>query len=148
MSTLRETEANARVVQRIESLSEASPRQWGKMDVAQMLRHCQLPFRVAAGEMEMKRRLIGRLFGGLAKKKFVDGEGPFHRNAPTDPKFRVAQVLDLEQEQAALIELVRRFGEVGPRTREPHPFFGPLTPEEWDRLMWKHVDHHLRQFGV
>ena len=114
MSTLRETEANARVVQRIESLTAESPRQWGKMDAAQMLRHCQLPFRVAAGEMHMKRGLIGRLFGGIAKKKFVDGKEPFHQNAPTDPKFRVGESLDLAAEKAGLIELVRRFGEVGP----------------------------------
>ena len=38
--------------------------------------------------------------------------------------------------------------ETGVVTQDPHPFFGRMTGEEWDRLLWKHLDHHLRQFGV
>ena len=70
------------------------------------------------------------------------------KNSPTDPKFRVLDERDFEPEQAELITLVKRFGESGAVTTDPHPFFGPMSSEEWDRLMWKHLDHHLRQFGA
>ena len=113
-----------------------------------MLTHCQLPFRVAADEMKMKRGLIGKLLGGWAKKKFVTGDAPFGRNSPTDPKFVVKDEREFASEQGTLIELVKRFGDQGPTTQDPHPFFGPMTPEDWDRLLTKHMDHHLRQFGA
>ena len=46
--------------------------------------------------------------------------------------------------------LIDRFAAAGPKgcTTHPHSFFGPLTPDEWAILMYKHLDHHLRQFGV
>ena len=47
------------------------------------------------------------------------------------------------------MELVRAFHARGPeKLAKEHPFFGPLTSAEWDRLQWKHLDHHLRQFGA
>ena len=55
---------------------------------------------------------------------------------------------DFQDERATLIDLVLRFGSMGAVTPDPHPLFGSLTAEEWDRLMWKHLDHHLRQFGT
>ena len=148
MKSLLEAEENASFVQRVENLRADSGPEWGKMNVAQMLAHCQKPFLVAAGELKLKRALIGRLLGGWAKKKFVDGDAPFGHNGPTDPHFLVPGASDFEREKAQLIDLVRKFGEHGAQTRDPHPFFGPMTGEDWDRLMWKHLDHHLRQFGV
>ncbi len=41
-------------------------------------------------------------------------------------------------------EIIDRIG----LSKDPHPFFGNLNSEEWDTLNWKHLDHHLRQFGV
>ncbi|MDZ4803510.1 MAG: DUF1569 domain-containing protein [Candidatus Eisenbacteria bacterium] len=31
---------------------------------------------------------------------------------------------------------------------EPNPIFGNLSVDEWGKLSWKHLDHHLRQFGA
>jgi len=133
---------------RIERLRPDSPRQWGRMDPAQMLAHCQVALRVAVGEQELKRNLIGFLFGGLAKRSLLKPED-FGKNLPTGAEFRIRDQRDFARERAALIALVQRFGQ-GPEvlTRKPHPFFGPLTVGEWDALQWKHLDHHLRQFGV
>lgn len=148
MMSLSEAPENAAAIQRIEALRADKRPQWGRMTCAQMLAHCQKPLQVAAGELKLKRRLIGRLLGGWAKKKFVVGEAPFSPNSPTDPAFRISDERDFEREKAGLIELVKRYGEHGVVTRDPHPFFGPMSCAEWDRLLWKHLDHHLRQFGV
>ncbi|MCP3915760.1 MAG: DUF1569 domain-containing protein [bacterium] len=98
--------------------------------------------------MQAKRGLIGFLFGRIAKKKFIDSDTPFNRDGPTDPRFLDRYASDFGRARDRLLELVEQYGEHGVQTREPHPFFGPLTSEEWSRLMWKHLDHHLRQFGV
>ena len=148
IESLYEPAVNAAVVGRIESLGPDTQPSWGKMNVVQMLAHCQKPLLVASGELHLKRGLIGKLFGRAAKKRYIDSDAPFSKDGPTDPRFLVPDANDFAREQAGLVALVRRFGEKGPETGEPHPFFGPLTREEWDRLQWKHLDHHLRQFGV
>jgi len=62
----------------------------------------------------------------------------------------VQDELDLGTERERLRGLIERFTAAGPAggTMHPHSFFGRLTPEEWATLMYKHLDHHLRQFGV
>ncbi len=147
--SLFESNDHAEILRRIQALSPESQALWGKMQVAQMLAHCQAPLRVATGELPLKRALVGILFGRLAKKKLA-GPQPFGRGMPTAPEFRVRDARDFAREREQLLELVRQFGRNGPAglTKLPHPFFGPMTVEEWDTLQWKHLDHHLRQFGA
>lgn len=137
-----------RMLARLEGLGPDAPRVWGKMTVAQMLAHCQQPLRVALGELPLRRSLIGFLFGRLAKKKLL-APAPWSQGMPTAPEFRVQNSRDFAKEKAALLALTQRFGALGPAglTKLPHPFFGPLSPEEWQALQWRHLDHHLRQFG-
>ena len=148
INPLCEATENAALARRIESLDASTAPKWGKMTATQMLAHCQAPFRVASGQLQLKRAFIGRLFGKMAKRKYVNSNAPFGRNSPTDPRFLFLGAHDFEGEQSELVGLLKGFGETGVVTRDPHPFFGPMTGEEWDRLLWKHLDHHLRQFGV
>ncbi|MBI3766493.1 MAG: DUF1569 domain-containing protein [Ignavibacteriales bacterium] len=89
------------------------------------------------------------LLGGIAKKKLISDE-PWKHNMPTDKSFVVADQRNFEEEKKALIGSVQRFAQGGQNgvSKDPHPFFGSLTAQEWDKLMWNHLDHHLRQFGV
>jgi hypothetical protein len=114
-----------------------------------MLAHVQRPLRVAFGELKLKRTLVGILFGGIARKKLTSNE-PWKKNLPTDTNFIVKGHHNIDDEKKNLIVLVQRFAQAGPGgiSHEPHPFFGKLTTQEWDALMWKHLDHHLKQFGV
>ena len=134
---------------RLRSLRADSGRQWGQMSVAQMLSHCQRPLLVALGELPLKRNLIGLLFGRIAKKQLLSPK-PWRTGMPTAPEFRVVDAREFEREKAALSALVQRFGAAGPQglSTSPHPFFGPLTSDEWQMLQWRHLDHHLRQFGA
>jgi len=134
---------------RIDRLRADSPAVWGKMSVAQALAHCQMPLRVATGELKLKHGLIGLLFGGIAKRTLT-GPKDFSHDMPTDPKFVVKDARDFTRERGELVALVERFSKGGEQglTREKHPFFGALTTAQWEALMWKHLDHHMRQFGV
>ena len=126
MNSLFEEAGNAEAVQRIEALAPDARPQWGKMNLAQMLAHCQRPFRTASGELKLKRGLPGLLLGRWAKKKFIVGDAPFGRNSPTDPNFLVPGASDIEHERTELIALVKRFADKTHLTQDPHPFFGRL----------------------
>ena len=150
MKSLFNTSDNNQMIDRINRLTANSKAEWGKMSSGQMLVHSQRPLQVAFGELKLKRTLIGVLFGNIAKKKLARGEEPFSKNLPTDKNFIVTDQRNVEEEKKKLIALVQKFARVGPEgiTKEPHPFFGIMTTQEWDTLMCKHLDHHLRQFGV
>ena len=136
------------MINRIESLPPNAERQWGTMTPGQMLAHCSEPFRQAFGEAKLKRSLPGYLFGGFAKK-VVMGDKPFRHGLPTNKAFIFKDDKNFDLEKKKLLEDVRRFGEGKGNnlSTEPHPLFGKLTSEEWDKLFCKHLDHHLRQFG-
>jgi len=135
---------------RIARLRPDSDRQWGKMSVAQTLAHCSLGVQTATGELRPSRKLIGRILGPLIKPKVVGDDQPMRRNSPTVPETIVLNEPDFATEQARLIASLHQFSAAGPNgcTSHPHAFFGPLTPNEWAILLHKHIDHHLRQFGV
>jgi hypothetical protein len=138
----------AELLARLQRLSPDARAHWGKMDPAQALAHCQVPLRVGLGEVTMKRALIGRLFGGIAKRQLARGE-PTKKGLPTLSEFRISDRRDFARERDALVALVDRFAAAGAAgtLRPEHPFFGKLSAAEWDMIMWMHIDHHLRQFG-
>lgn len=150
MTSLFDAEGSAAFVARIRSIAPNAQAQWGKLDAPGALAHCRAAMAVALGEVPLKRSLIGLLLGGLVRKSIVDSPKPFRQDQPTDPRLIIADPAALGEEQARLVESVERFTSLGPAGMPagPHPFFGKLAPEQWDRLMVKHLDHHLRQFGA
>jgi hypothetical protein len=149
MRNLFEPEAIDELISRIDKLQPASERQWGKMDAAQMMAHCSAALDMASGRLNPPRIFIGRLIGPFVKPVYTN-QKPFSKNGPTDKKLVISDERDFRREQEQLKLKVRQFHEGGEAkcTRHPHPFFGALTPQEWSRGMYKHLDHHLRQFGA
>ena len=149
MKTLYEKDTVDEVLSRVDKLQPALQRQWGKMDVAQMMAHCSGALDMASGKLNLPRMFIGRLIGPLVKPIYSN-EKPFSKNNPTDKKLVVSDQRDFVREQIQLKERIVQFHQGGESkcTRHPHPFFGSLTAREWGRGMYKHLDHHLRQFGT
>lgn len=137
------------ILERLERLMPESQRQWGKMDVGQMLAHCAVALEMANGERPQKRALIGLLLSWMVRKKLLGG-APFPKNSPTNPAFVFTDPRDFTAEKSRLQSAIARFVERGPERagEATHSFFGRLTGAEWGRLMGKHLDHHLTQFGV
>jgi len=137
------------ILNRIEKLNANSQPLWGKMNVAQMMAHCTIVIRIARGLDKPKRRFLGVLLGWLVKDSFF-GNKPYPKNSKTDLTFIVANQRDFEREKQILVEHINAFATGGPAacTTHPNPFFGKLTPEEWARGQFRHLDHHLKQFGV
>lgn len=148
MIKLFDPKENSLIKERINKLTPGSRPLWGKMNVSQMLAHLQPTMLVAFGELKLKGRLMGFLFGKIARKQILLDK-PFKKSIPTLKEFKIAEK-DFETEKNTLLSYIDRFITEGHEiiTKNPHPFFGKLTLEEWDKLQWKHLDHHLRQFGV
>jgi hypothetical protein len=148
MKTLFNKEDSSEILERLSRLDHTSTRQWGKMQIAQMMAHCSVGLETATGQLKPKRIFIGRIFGPIAKKGFV-GPKQFRKNNPTSKELLIRDERDLEKEKQKLESLVKKFAGDGPTlcTKHPHAFFGKLTPHEWGIAMYKHLDHHFRQFG-
>lgn len=150
MTTLFDSGVADGVKARLASVRPDSPRQWGKMTASQAIAHCARGMEMATGDLKPPRVFIGRIFGPLVKPLALGNEQPMKRNAPTAPELLVPHEPDLDAERARLASLIDRFVAGGPArcTTHPHAFFGRLTPVQWAELMYKHLDHHLRQFGA
>ena len=136
---------------RMGKLEPQTERRWGKMTAAQMLGHCSVSMQWAVGEVvPEKGSLPVRLIGRLVKPMVFRNEDPLRKNSPTARSLIVADNRDLGRERDRLLGLIEKFeaGGAAGCTRNPHSFFGKMTPEQWAILMYKHLDHHLRQFGV
>jgi len=150
MNNLFEAARVKEVKERVAQLMPNSERVWGKMNPAQALAHCAAGIEVAVGDRMPPRMLLGSIIGRIVKPMALENDEPMRRNSPTTKGLEVLDERDLGIERERLCRLIDRFAAGGPAgcTTHPHSFFGRLTPDEWATLMYKHLDHHLRQFGV
>lgn len=146
-SILNERDRTA-IAGRVRSLSVSSTGRWGSMDVAGMLRHLHLSARMALGDMEVPS-VNKRAFQKFPLKHLIIYVLPLPKGAPTAPELKPNAGVSMEEERAAVLELLERLG-TGPRegVGPAHPLFGPMTWRQWGAATYKHCDHHLKQFGV
>lgn len=150
MKNLFEATTVDEVKSRTMRLRPDSERQWGKMNAAQAVAHCAASVEMALGDTLPPQMFLGRIIGRIVKPMALGNDEPMRRNSPTVPSLVVSDERELEAERTRLCGLIDRFAAAGPQgcTTHPHSFFGRLTPQEWATLMYKHLDHHLRQFGA
>ena len=148
MRTLANAEDRAATLRRLEALTPDASRKWGRMSVGKMLCHVADSLRMGHGEIAPKP--LGRvIFTVFPLKHLILRVLPFPKNVSTSPELLATEPTSFDADRAEVRSLVERFASgpkngVGPR----HPFFGVLTHPEWALLQWRHLDHHLRQFGV
>lgn len=138
------------IIQRIEHLKPDSPALWGKMDVAQMLAHCNVTYDLIYTDKYPKPGFFVRLMLKAFVKNSVTGEVHYKKNLATGPQFRISDAKVFEEEKQLLISNIRKtqaFGAQWFEGKESHSF-GPLSAQEWNNMFYKHLDHHLSQFGV
>jgi len=145
MPTFRDPADRAAIVARLDRLTEQMPPKWGRFTAAKMLAHMTDACRMALGELPVRRRNIP-LIDRFPVKHLVLYVLPFPKNSPTAREIisRMPEPFDAERTQLKAL-ITQLDGNTG---KAPHPIFGLLTPNEWGVLGYKHLDHHLRQFGV
>ncbi|MBL0170402.1 MAG: DUF1569 domain-containing protein [Gemmatimonadaceae bacterium] len=148
MPTLANAANRDALIARLERLSPDAPAAWGRMNAPQMLAHCADALRMGLGDLpvQSKHATIPRM--AVFKWLFLNVL-PFPKSAPTAKELVSRAPESWETERAQLIELMQRVGGDAARSvSAEHPLFGPLSRAQWGQLAWKHLDHHLRQFGA
>lgn len=145
MPSLRNAADRATIIARMDRLMPDALPRWGRMTAPKMLAHIVDAYRMALGELSVRPKQVP-LIGSFPFKQLVIYLLPFPRNAPTAPEIIAREPKSFEAERADVKALIARLS--GDVVYAEHPIFGRLTPAEWSALGHKHLDHHLRQFGV
>ena len=147
MKSIFDPNQNQAMIARIANLKPESTAAWGKMNATQMCRHTNAAILVAFGEKDIKVNFLFRFLGRMMKNKVFNSD--FKKNSPTAKEFIFTDNYDFEIARDELIKNYGRFAQgQAAITISNHPFWGELSFEDWNKLMWNHVDHHLRQFNV
>lgn len=149
MKTIFDGVTHEELIERIGRLTPESERLWGKMTASQMMEHTARALEMATGQKPMKQMFLGKLIGWAVKPGFIS-ERPMPKNAPTGPSLKIQNDPDFEPTRDKLKGLITDFYGLGESGTDGniHGFFGSLTGKQWGETQYKHVDHHLQQFGV
>ncbi|QOW09591.1 DUF1569 domain-containing protein [Kaistella flava (ex Peng et al. 2021)] len=150
MKTIFDKETREKLIARISKLDKNSLAQFGKMNIYQMIKHCTLydEWILGKNKPQYQQALIGRLFGKMALKDILKDESPLKRNVPTLSFLKVIKTTDdLEAEKSKWISLIEEYDYFS-NPEFIHSFFGKMTKEQIGYMAYKHIDHHLRQFGA
>jgi hypothetical protein len=147
--SLWDPRADQELLARFAKLTQHTQRQWGKMTASQMVKHCVEPIRGLLGEIDVPMRGSPAFLRMFPLKQLIIYVTPLPKGAPTAPAFVVQYEPDLDASRKELAEALERTLKRGRNgTYTPHPAFGKLTGNAVGALTYKHLDHHLRQFGV
>jgi len=150
MKNIFDADDVASTIERINQLSADTKPQWGKMNVGQMLAHCNVAYDMAFTDKYPKPGSFKKFMLKLLVKSAVVGPKPYPKNGRTAPDFIISDERDFEAEKKRLIDHLNKTHDLGADhfdNKESHSF-GPLTKDEWNVLFYKHLDHHLTQFDV
>jgi hypothetical protein len=148
MKSLLDKSTREELISRINSLSEKNKALWGKMNVYQMIKHCTLAEDMMSGKTKIKRVFIGRLLGPMFLKKYLKDERHFDKNSPTSSLLVPIEASgDIEKAKQEWINKIQQYENYSDADII-HPFFGRMTKDQIGKFVYKHADHHLRQFGA
>lgn len=135
------------IIKRISTLTPASQAAWGTMNVGQMLAHCNEIHKVVLGK-ELADKRPNFLLRFIIKK-IVLSPKPYKQGLPTGRSFVMTNAQDFHKEKQEMFQYLGDIAIKGPgHSWPPHPAAGKLTGNEWGYALWKHLDHHLRQFSA
>lgn len=138
------------LIERIEALRPDTQPQWGKMNAAQMLAHCNVTYEMIYTDKHPKPGGMMKLMLKWFVKPTVVNEKPYPQNSRTAPQFLITDEKVFETEKKRLVDHIRQTLQLGRNHFEGKTShsFGDLNAVEWNNMMYKHLDHHLTQFGV
>ena len=150
MKNVFEPAVSTELISRINQLSPQTQPKWGKMSVSQMLAHCNVTYEMAYEDKHTKPNAFMKFILKMLVKNTVVNEKPFKQNGQTAPAFIIKEDKNFEAEKNRLIGYIQKTQQLGRahfEGKESHSF-GTLNSQEWNNMFYKHLEHHLTQFGV
>ena len=150
MKNIFTTEISKEIINRIDKLKPESTPLWGKMAVAQMLAHCNVTYELVYDNKHPRPNGFKQFLLKAFVKQIVVSEKPYTKNGRTAPVFLIKGDKNFETEKNRLIDYIKKTQELGEThfdNKASHSF-GNLSKSEWNNMFYKHLDHHLNQFGV
>lgn len=147
MPTLFDPSAREKIIARLSNLTSDRRPLWGRLDAARVQTHLSDQLRMALGDVVCKPK--NTPFQYPVIRQLIVYVLPWPKGAPTAPELLATAPAEFEADKQTLLQLIERVG-----TRKPeesfgvHPAFGRLSRRAWGVLAWRHLDHHLRQFGL
>lgn len=143
-------EISDKIIQRISNLNPDTQPAWGKMNASQMLAHCNVVYEMVYEDKHSKPNAFVKFILKLLVKEKVVGEKPYGHNLKTAPQFIMPDSKNFEDEKKRLIDFINRTQDLGEDhfDNKENLSFGILDKTEWNNMFYKHLDHHLTQFGV
>jgi hypothetical protein len=144
--TLLNDDDRSRMVQRLRRVRPDAAPAWGTLDAPRLLCHLADQMRVALGDIPARPV---HTFATRTLLKFLVINTGFEAprgKVQTAPEMLTTRPAVWESDLSACVELAERVA--AGEAHAVHPTFGPLSPDQWGRLCWKHLNHHLVQFGV
>jgi len=150
MKNIFDATISEEVIERINQLTPETQPKWGKMNVAQMLAHCNVTYEMVYTDKHPKATGLKRFILKLLVKNAVVSEKPYPQNSRTAPQFLISDEREFNIEKQRLIDYIHKTQELGASHFEGKESnsFGALTAMEWNNSFYKHLEHHLTQFGV
>lgn len=138
------------IIDRIQKLTPETKALWGTMSVDKALAHMNVTYEMAFEDKHKKPPFLIRLMLKAFVKQAVVGPKSYSTNSRTAPAFVISDARDFEKEKSRLIGYLNKTVELGQAHFEGKESlsFGPLSSAEWNTMFYKHLDHHLKQFGV
>lgn len=143
-------EETDKIIERINKLPAAAQPNWGIMSVAQMLAHCNVTYEMIYDNIHKKPNAFLKFILKFMVKNKVVGETSYKRNSRTAPQFIIKETKDVNVEKQRLVDYLNKTQQLGEAyfdNKESHSF-GSLNKTEWNNMLYKHLNHHLTQFGV
>ena len=138
------------IIKRINKLTPETKPIWGKMNAAQMLAHCSVTYEMIYDNIHPKPNPFLKFILKSFIKSKVTGEAPYPHSVRTAPQFIITDTKDFGNEKQRLINYINRTQQLGEDhfDNKESNSFGALNRTEWNNMLYKHLDHHLSQFGV
>jgi len=148
MPSLFDPAVRESVLDRISRLTAERNPIWGKFTAPEMVCHVSCDLRQALGELD-----AGPPSGPLARfpmNRLAIHVIPWPRGrGKSPPEFLATRPTTWTSDVNRLRDLIGRFSARGPAAPwPPSRVFGRISGNSWGVMEHKHLDHHLRQFGV
>lgn len=147
MKTIFNENTREELINRVYLLNENSTAQWGKMNVYQMIKHCILCEEMYLGKTSYKRSFLGFFLGRIFLNQLMKDDKPKKRNSPTKQEFKISESTgNLLEDKRKWVSLIEEYENYSNQTFV-HWFYGKMTKVQVGISVYKHIDHHLRQFN-